>query len=308
MFMNNRFLDKLSVRTGLSHKELNSLIEDSKNEFVRRDVEINGKRRTFYIPSPTLKFIQYQVMSIILNKISVSESAHAYTKGKSIKSNVLAHANSKHFYQTDIVSFFPNIKTQMVKESLLQNWPLKNDSKIEDIELTLKITCPFGHLDLGSPTSPILSNIVMKNFDYDLLSQLRKDNYKIIYTRYSDDITISSESRLSRNIEYTVHNLLLKYGFKKNNKKTKIVELKEFIKITGIYLYADGKITVGTKFKKNLKHYLYLLINENKSKKTKEQILGMLSFLRDIEPDYYQKMVLKYSINHSNLIAFLKDN
>lgn len=305
--MKANLIQRISLRTGISAQTLLEIVSNSENEYSKREVIINGKRRIFYVPSFKLKLIQYYIIDLIFNKIPVSEQAQAYVKGKSIKTNVLSHAGSLFFYQTDIVSFFPSISRKMIEAELRK---LINDKKIveEDVDVILKVVCPFGHLDLGSPSSPVISNIVMRSFDKEMTLELKRMNANIVYTRYSDDITISSKNELNEALDDLVELTLKRYGFTKNVSKTKRTRINDNIKITGIFLNESGLVTVGTAYKKRLKHFLHLLRSGKEVDIQKDQVLGMLSFLRDIEPDYYQKVVIKYSDNKTSLIDFLKND
>jgi len=304
MYMANSIIDEISMRTGISALQLSELVNNCENEYKKVRVVVNGKKRTFFIPSTHLKLIHYYIIQLLFSGVSVSSNAHAYIKKKSIKTNVLSHIGNRYFYQTDISSFFPSVTESMIRLCFERRFGYLDK---QNIDFLVKAVAPFGHLDLGSPTSPYVSNIVLVEFDMKLSEELSKLGSSIVYTRYSDDITISSKTELDRKVDLIVERLLNQFGFKKNDKKTKFSTLKDKIKITGLYLYNDGQLTVGTKYKKKIRHYLHLA-RENKERDfDNNQILGMLSFLRDIEPNYYQKLILKYSDDKDSIIDILKE-
>ena len=53
-----------------------------------------------------------------------------------------------------------------------------------------QLVCYKGKLPQGAPTSPIISNMICSPLDTQL-TQLAK-RYKLVYTRYADDITFST--------------------------------------------------------------------------------------------------------------------
>lgn len=299
------FIKDMSLRTGIQYEQIESIIENSKKEYRIAYIETSGKVRNLYIPSDALKLIQINLIDFYFKKIIVSNCAHGYVKNKSIKTNALSHRNSIYFFQTDISSFFPSINEDMIRRTLKEELPNIKDS---ELSIIIKIIAPFGHLDLGSPTSPILSNIIMKNTDriiYQLL--IDSSQNQIVYTRYSDDITISSKNTLDINLHLKIKEILNNAGFRMNTKKTRYSTLKENIKITGVFLKLDNSISIGTKYKKKLKHYLFLTREGKGTDLTAKQILGMLAFLKDIEPEYYLNLILKYSENGENIVSILNE-
>ncbi|NMT18878.1 hypothetical protein HKA99_31525, partial [Vibrio parahaemolyticus] len=50
----------------------------------------------------------------------------------------------------------------------------------------------LGYLPQGGATSPIISNLVMRELDSEFSKIARK--YRLVYTRYSDDITFSTRA------------------------------------------------------------------------------------------------------------------
>lgn len=289
----------LIIQNSLTETTINAILSNLKLEYRIRNIKLNGKIRTFYIPSVELMVIQEYLIMKYLSKIPVSNFAYAYKRRKSIKNNVQVHKNSNYFFQTDIKNFFPSITSDMITNALHDNKMYFDASAIPKI---VEIVSPFGNLNLGSVTSPILSNIVMRKFDEELFSRLQNGRQVIFYSRYSDDITISSERELDDNVEMIVNETLLKYGFRMNDKKTKSSILKGSVKITGLYLTNERKITVGLKYKNKVKDVIYKKLNNIECSVTKDQFLGLISFLKDIEPNYYQKLVLKYSNSEESFI------
>src|SRR3954447_3110891 len=49
----------------------------------------------------------------------------------------------------------------------------------------------MGHLPQGAPTSPMLANLAMR--DFDRVVAKTADEHGLIYTRYADDLTLSTQ-------------------------------------------------------------------------------------------------------------------
>jgi len=50
----------------------------------------------------------------------------------------------------------------------------------------------LGHLPQGAPTSPMLANLAMKRFD-QIVTKISADR-GLIYSRYADDLSFSTEN------------------------------------------------------------------------------------------------------------------
>ncbi|WP_419149760.1 reverse transcriptase domain-containing protein [Salmonella enterica] len=84
----------------------------------------------------------------------------------------------------------------------------------------------LGSTPQGAPTSPCLSNLVCKNLDAEISFLCEK--LQVRYSRYSDDITISSTNTSfsrhnAQHIIDSIYIILNKYGFNPNKYKTKII-------------------------------------------------------------------------------------
>lgn len=199
---------------------------------------------------------------------------------------------TKFFESIDIVkmcAFFNNSDT-LLKEINVSE---------KDLKYIYNIVLYKNHLVIGSVSSPIISNIIMYNFDMELRGLLSD---RIMYTRYADDMIFSSQEFLDPSIVNVVTQCVQKYEFNVNNKKTYFMSQKGRRMITGLII-DRGEISIGLQRKKEIKSMLYKKLKHNKGEGRK--ILGYLHFLKDIEPDYFNKLINKYS-NFGNVLELLK--
>lgn len=254
----------------------------------------NGMPRSISQPSPELKTLQYWVVHNILCKLPVSSAASAYKKGDSIKKNAQLHRHSKHILHADIRNFFPSIRASMLK-TILRSYKAIFDDMGLDLEESLKdiqaICFRNGVLCIGAVSSPSISNIVMYSFDTAVLEYCRANGY--IYSRYADDIYISSKHYIDKNILVFLQSTLEKNNFKLNESKTSFVSSKSRRKITGLIITNDSQISIGKEKRNHIKKMVYdkLIHGSGDS----NQILGYLSFLKDVEPRTYNNIIIKYS-------------
>lgn len=264
----------------------------------------NGKERTIFQPSKELKTLQYWMIENILSKFEISDNAFAYRKGVSIKNNALIHLKTNHIFHTDIKSFFPSIDDKKLYAFLDKHRDIivNNDLYFDDIyENILKICFRKNILCIGSPSSPIISNIIMYDFDNELDAYCK--NNDLIYTRYADDIYISSNNYIDNNLFTFVNTLLTKYGFSINRDKTQYKSGN--FNVTGITLVDKNKISIGYNSKKYIKNMIYQFIKYGRG--NKKEILGYLAYLKDIDPLYFNKLDIKYmKYVDKDILTFIK--
>ncbi len=288
-------IDKMSFDLKLDKAYLSFIA--SRSSFYYRDFTVpkrNGGRRYIAQPSPELKTLQYWVLHNILSKLPVSSAAFAYKKGDSIKKHAQLHSQSKFIFHTDIQNFFPSVSSSKLSNILRENKNIfdESDLDLEDsIQVIEKICFRNGALCIGAVSSPAISNIIMNSFDNALGEYCQVNDY--IYSRYADDIYISSKKYINNDIVRFVSDELKKQGFNINYSKTKFYSSKYKRKVTGLILTCDLHVSIGTKRRLKIRKMVYDKLIHNKG--NSEQILGYLSYLKDIEPNTYNNIIIKYS-------------
>lgn len=281
-------------------KEINLNKNDFFEQFV---ITRNRKKRTLckYISSEKgtqVYNLHKKIESKIIEHFHYSENSYAYQQGKSAVKCVKIHKNSKCFVKFDVKSFFNSISIDDLSIRLLKYMKIDTAYK-HQLERILE-TCVFdGKIPLGFCISPLLSEVYMKRFD-DVISDYAQA-HNLIYTRYADDILISSMEILSESdIEYIkkeVESTLKIIKLKINSKKYRVGMLKrtghhfKYLGVNIVHKENENTITVGKSYKNSVaKNYLkYLSIpkegNENKKRRFYEakRISGQISFVKQVE-------------------------
>jgi RNA-directed DNA polymerase len=155
----------------------------------------NGAPRFIHEPRQGLKVLQEQVLAYLYkNAGPAMPCVHGFTPARSIVTNAKKHCSPKtqHLLNIDIEDFFPSITFYRVR-GLLQQKPFKCSYRVATV---LAHLCTFnGTLPQGSPTSPLLANLVCRGLDGDLMKLAKR--HRATYTRYADDITFSFSVRRS---------------------------------------------------------------------------------------------------------------
>ncbi len=230
----------------------------------------------------------------------VSIFAKAYTEKSSIVKNAQAHMYNDIFMFFDVKNFFPSINHNYLAKQLYRELKKKNSVTLNSCGRLVEL-CSVGKkgLPLGLVTSPVLSNIYMKEFDNILYGRLKKLDLKnVIYTRYADDIIISykGENIHEEEIRAIVYKALDRVGLKSNRMKERVFDIKKggHVKITGINVTRDEndyrRLSVGRKKKDELYERAIRYITEEKSDQEEAlKIKGYEAFVLSVEGRYYEQ-------------------
>ncbi len=156
-------------------------------------------------------------------------------------------------------------------------------------------------LPQGAPTSPVLSNIVLKSLDKDMSKLAERMECK--YSRYADDITFShskSIRRMSPFWQSRIHNVIAKYGLKVNEQKTKTFVPGTRREVTGVVV--SDKINVPRSYIKQLRVLLHLW---EKYGYAQAQIIFTRNFCKGMEKNLAN--VIDGKINYLEMIKGKED-
>ena len=278
---------------GASFKELFGVLR-SKDECYRM-IEVkkkNGKKRRVYDIKYPLKAYQYYINTNILKEYDISKYATAYYKGASIKKNAEKHCGKRYLLKMDLADFFAHITEDMVRANVFNK---KHFSPFICYALT-KLCTYEGHIVQGAITSPTISNIVMKHFD-DVMGMWCKKN-DISFSRYSDDITFSSNKPL-----YPAYckakSLLTKMGFELNENKTKFITNANRQMVNGVVVNEVPRVT--REYRRNLRQEVYYVLRYNlyaNDTKYTEQLMGKVSWILQINPEDKYFKDAKYQLHN----------
>jgi RNA-directed DNA polymerase len=197
----------------------------------------NGDLRVVFAPNQNLKKAQRKIADK-LNKVYsplLPDGVMGFVKVKDweshkrdIVSNAKLHLKSKYLVNLDIKDFFPSINTNMVKSTL--NRLIKIDP--ECLEIVCNLLMHNGSLPPGSPASPVISNLVLLQLDKNIGTYCKSN--KLIYSRYADDISISSKGKVDACQIDNICAMIMESGFQINTEKTKKYGKKDIKEVTGI--------------------------------------------------------------------------
>ncbi|WP_422909910.1 reverse transcriptase domain-containing protein [Pseudomonas sp. MAC6] len=283
-------------------------------DFAESDIsteytQFKVKERTIYRTTKKLKTFHSFISLFILEYLNINPRVvYSYRKGFNSLDAVSKHAQSKYFFQTDIEHFFENLTTPLIRKTILNNSENSPVLDIENyVERIVELTTLNNSLPLGFSSSPAMSNACLYDFDNELEKHCIQN--ELIYTRYSDDIIISSQNQEKiEPIESTIELILNKYHngqLNLNKQKSKHTRKGNKVKLLGLAILPNGKVTIDIKIKNEIEVLLFHYVNNRdkfldhekiKQDMTKgvDLLFGYLNYVSTIDKDYLEKLRKKF--------------
>lgn len=284
--------------------EFDELINLNKMDFLEVKT-FNGKEIITYKKGfNKLKLLHHFLNEAVFNRINIIDDVvFSYRKGVNVLNCVYPHRTSDFIFKTDINNFFSSFSREFIEIKLNQ---IFGDFIISDINLFLPqivdIVTYDNKLPIGVSTSPSLSNILFNDADRKIKSFANNNQY--IYTRYADDIIISSNKTINKEITFNKLQEIINsesYSFILNEDKTKLLRKGNVRKIMGICILPDGHISVDRKLKNNIETKLYYIsklknINSQEPElmEIKRYLSGMINYISTVDIGYINKLKRKY--------------
>ncbi len=147
------------------------------------------QKRCISAPPRNLAILQAKLHSVLTLVYRPKWCAFGFLKHKSIVDNARTHCKRQHILNIDIEEFFPTIHIGRVIGAF-KSYHIGREAA----HVLAQICCTAeGVLPQGAPTSPMISNIICRSMDNELM-QLAK-MLRCRYTRYADDLSFSTDMR-----------------------------------------------------------------------------------------------------------------
>ena len=296
----SRIIRALVAASGLSEQSVRTISLSAPIRYKSYPIKKrSGGERIISQPAREVKFLQRIFVDEFLSKLPVHSSATAYQKGASIKENATAHAHNNVILKYDFKDFFPSITSDDWVIFCKENY---KDLDEDDLRITSNLLFwkrPYGsilRLAVGAPSSPILSNILMKNFDTIISDEVSKDY--VTYTRYADDLTFSARrTGYLVNVDTIFRKIIRELRSPRltiNEEKTVLSTNKFRRVVTGLVLSDDKTVSLGRDRKRQISASIHHFKSGKIDNKNIPKIAGMLAFAYSIEPLFIERLKAKY--------------
>ncbi|WP_339085416.1 reverse transcriptase family protein [Hyphomicrobium sp. ghe19] len=336
-------LRHLSVRAGVPYAYLREIVERNATRDYRlfriRKRPVRNQRlryRIITVPEARLKKVQQWIDRHVLCAAEPDEASVAFTKRSSVYAAASIHCGARWMIKIDIRAFFESISERQVyhvfheigyqplvafelarlctrlrrRAPPLKRWSLGFDRRYE---ISAYINGQVGHVPQGAPTSPRLSNLVVRELDEDIRTIAASAG--LTYTRYADDLTLSKTtddfSRAAAvKVIRKIYRVLGAHGFAPNLAKTQIVPPRARKIVLGLLVDGD-RPRLQREFKARIRQHLHYLMHPKfgPAKHAKAQgnatiyglrnhIKGLLAFAHGVDPEYARKQTELFNRVH----------
>ena len=278
-------IESLAKHLGSTSAKLKKLAENS-HEYYRPKTKPkkNGGVRRYYSIREPLKSILRKIRERILIKVTYPGYLQGSVKGRSPKTNAQIHIGANCLMELDIADFFPSINSDQVNSIFRYFFNFSEDVS----RLLTELISHQGRVPQGSPVSSDIANLAV-SWDGDeaiLVEQLK--NKGLRYSRYVDDIAISSTRSLT-NSEKTeaikmVNFFITGKGFKVSHKKTCIAGPTKVKNVTGLRI-GKNRVNIRPDYADSVYREIKQVENEETSNANKATSLrGKINHIKQFNP------------------------
>lgn len=290
----------ISAELGLNPRAIAALARSASYRY--KDYTIpkrsGGAPRLISQPTPQLKVLQIWLVRRIFRLLPMHSAATAYMKHCSIWRHAALHSRNNFLLKIDFQDFFPSIKGEDVVQLLQQNRDRVSAFIKEQDDLTFirAVVCRRNELPIGAPSSPIVSNAVMYDFDLKWANWCQEN--EITYSRYADDLCFSTKRPNMLNVLLDLLRKDLKGRaspkLQINEKKTVTTSRKRKRLVTGLVLTSQNALSLGRQNKRKIRALVHQFLSKTLDPQTTSYLTGYLSFALSVESSFVESLKRKY--------------
>jgi hypothetical protein len=217
-----------------------SLTDDLYREVEQ--IKKDGTPRICYDAKPPLKSMQARIQCLILKHVKypsylmggLADKEHP----RDYVRNAHVHTGARVMINEDVARFFPTTSSHVVFDI----WKQFFHFPVEVSRTLARLTTRCGELPQGAKTSSYLANLVFWACEPDLVAKLSSMGFT--YTRYIDDMTISSNTdRTNEELHQALSllaSMLKRYGLRFKRPKHSLAYAGQHMEVTGLTVGRDS--------------------------------------------------------------------
>jgi hypothetical protein len=291
---------ELAEALGLSPRELRRYSVHRRADRVAHYVTFSvpkrsGGRRLIMAPKRQLKRLQRELLDRLVSRLPVSEHAHGFRQGRSIRTGAEAHVGRKVLLQLDLKDFFGSVTFGRVRGLLaVLGYPppvaralavLMTEAERQPVQIGDAVTyVAVGrrYCVQGAPTSPGLCNCVARRLDGRLAGLAR--TFGFTYTRYADDLTFSGDAvdAVGR-LRAWATRIIREEGFEVNPEKTRVARRGRRQEVTGVVV--NDQLGLSRQERRRLRAMLHHATHGRSEQNRLPYLKGKLAYLAMLNPD-----------------------
>lgn len=207
----------LTLGTTPQHLQYIASESDRLYRLAKPQTKSDGSIRQPFDALPLLKVLHTNLKTQVLGRVKYPRYLTGSLKGSDYKVNAEQHINKRIVICEDITNFFPSITAARVQDI----WQGFFGFPQPVAELLTRLTTKDSVLPQGAIPSSFLANLVLWRLEPALHGEFADRG--LTYSRYVDDIAISSKDFLSKDAQTAliadVYGMLAKVGLRAKRKK-----------------------------------------------------------------------------------------
>jgi RNA-directed DNA polymerase len=275
-------IEVLAIILGVSPKLLYAMAHASKRYYrVFGLPKRGGGIRPIATPKIFLKVVQRWILENILYRQSMPEYVTGFVPRRGTLANARVHIGGKYVLRMDIQDFFPSIRSSQVRALFSE---MGFSEKVS--AFLTRLTTLNGSLPQGAPSSPYIANLAFLSVD-SRISSIAK-NQSMAYSRYADDITLSSQHPIGSEVINEIGNTIEGAGFRLNRKKLRLSGPGQRLMTTGLVVHEKAQPVRS--LRRNLRaRFHQAKLRPSTFVKQANQLLGWASYVNSFEPTLGKK-------------------
>lgn len=281
----------LAEEMRVDRRQLNLFVKYSREGHYYREcihAKPNGGARVIAQPGKRLKAIQAWVLRNIVDKLEPSSHAVGFRRGQGVRQAMAPHDENRYFLCMDLKEFFPSIHKLRVQDIFTTA-----GYGVVQAEILAALCTYKGVLPQGGVTSPAISNLVASRLDRRIAGYASRRN--IIYTRYADDLTLSSNvPELLVKARRLVRRIVEAERFEVNHGKTRIMGPRQRCQILGLVKNNSAAgFGIGSRQKRRLRAAVFNAVVRRQYSNdfpTELSIEGWMSYAGSVDAEFEKRL------------------
>jgi RNA-directed DNA polymerase len=231
-------------------------------------------QRIIHAPKVALKVIQKWFGFHLAKAVNFESAIFGFVEGRSAIAAAASHCGAEWVYSVDIEDFFNSTAQEKVESSLVQLGYSEHGAN-----LIGKLCCYEGMLSQGSPASPVLSNLVFRPADNELIATAGK--YDLRYTRYADDLVFSGKEQFPAELQEAVREIIESRGWRLAIHKEYLAVRPKRLKVHGLLVHeTKPRLTKG--YRNRIRAFQHLLETNQVAPEDISRFQGHISYSRSV--------------------------
>ena len=278
----------------------------------------HGEFRLIEMPKTLLKRAQRKIYQDILIHFEIHPHAHGFAINKDCRSHAALHVGKQFLFLFDIAECFQSIGWLPVNRIFLDlAYPPSVASYLTALcthKTVLSADREMGrcltdfqqrrlwqrHLPQGAPSSPALSNAVLRRLDQRLDGLAR--SLRLQYSRYADDLALSGDTYRDWSfLEPLIGAICLEEGLSLNHRKSRIKQSHQRQKLVGIVV--NEKLNIDRRYYDRVKAIItncarYGIESQNREnhENFRAHLSGCIQHVKSLNPRRGEKLEQLYAL------------